>query len=223
MYIQITTRCNMTCAHCGFSCKATGQDMSRETFVAACELAYDMGDTITIGGGEPTIHALFWDFIGISLKYADDIPPYVITNGSMTQDAIRLAKLGESNLLQTRVSFDQYHDDIDPSVLRAFGNPKYRKYTDDSRFTALIRQGRAKKLSKKITRPGCLCESLFITPDGYIYGCAHKEKTYGTVFNPSGIPEDCEERETCTLEWEYYNKGASVVLDASLKCTNYDV
>ena len=34
-YLQITTRCNMRCQHCGFGCTHRGQDMTREVFKAA--------------------------------------------------------------------------------------------------------------------------------------------------------------------------------------------
>ncbi len=60
MYIQITTRCNMSCEHCCYSCTHEGEDMSLETF-RNC-LGFD--EYNTLGGGEPTIHPLFWQFLG---------------------------------------------------------------------------------------------------------------------------------------------------------------
>ena len=62
MYIQITDHCNMTCAHCCYSCSPRKRNfMSKDVFVKALDLC-DLDD-ISIGGGEPTLHPLFWDFI----------------------------------------------------------------------------------------------------------------------------------------------------------------
>lgn len=56
MYLQITSRCNMLCRHCGFACTARGHDMSPEHFHKAIALAAEYEQHVTIGGGEPTLH-----------------------------------------------------------------------------------------------------------------------------------------------------------------------
>jgi len=66
MYLQITTRCNMHCDHCGFACTNQGEDMSLSTFEQALDIAAD-DSNIDIGGGEPTIHPHFWKMLGLSL------------------------------------------------------------------------------------------------------------------------------------------------------------
>ena len=55
MYVMITTRCNMTCCHCAYSCTAEGEDMSMDTFRRAIDFMHEWGEEpISIGGGERT-------------------------------------------------------------------------------------------------------------------------------------------------------------------------
>ena len=64
MYLQITTNCDMECAHCGFSCGPEKRRyMTMEVFEAAMKIASNRCEYITIGGGEPTNHSLFFDFL----------------------------------------------------------------------------------------------------------------------------------------------------------------
>lgn len=60
-YIQVTTRCNMFCEHCGFSCTAEGEDMSMEVFERTLQVFE--GSYITIGGGEPTLHPKIFEMV----------------------------------------------------------------------------------------------------------------------------------------------------------------
>ncbi|HEY9073855.1 MAG TPA: radical SAM protein, partial [Desulfobaccales bacterium] len=68
LYVQITKRCNMTCNHCAFSCGAQGPDMSAETFRRVLDLAALEEAPITIGGGEPTLHPGFMDFLWWTIR-----------------------------------------------------------------------------------------------------------------------------------------------------------
>jgi len=193
MYIQITTRCNMTCNHCCMRATAKGEDMSREVFLEAMKMVEDHGDCITIGGGEPTLHPLFWDFIGIALAYNDYQLVHVITNGKIAGTAKRLAKMARSGILGAELSQDQYHSYIDPTVIQAF-TKEYKHSTDyrDLRsirsVTTIIQQGRAadNEIGDEV---GCSCDDLFVAPDGKLWACAHKERQFGTVFDPD-IPGD---------------------------------
>jgi len=105
MYIQITTRCNMHCAHCGMSCTAQGEDMSLQTFRQALEYSED---TVAIGGGEPTIHPLFWQ--------------------KMTETALALAGLAKRGIIGCDLSQDDYHEPVDPRVVEAFTVDQKRAY-----------------------------------------------------------------------------------------------
>lgn len=129
MYLQLTTRCNMTCEHCLFACTDKGVDISLEDAKMAIDEAADVGDNLTIGGGEPTMHPQFWDIMAHAVetgeKHRDEECPWVfiVTNGKNTEDALALAWLAEKGVVSARLSRDPYHDSIDNEVIRAF-NPQ---------------------------------------------------------------------------------------------------
>jgi MoaA/NifB/PqqE/SkfB family radical SAM enzyme len=63
MYMQITTKCNMACGHCGMNCnKKSGINMSQKVFKAALKYASANDCSIVLGGGEPTVHLCFGNF-----------------------------------------------------------------------------------------------------------------------------------------------------------------
>ena len=119
-YIQITTRCNMECAHCCYSCTAKGRDMTGKTFRAAVAWAldYEGDETISLGGGEPTIHPKFWEFIGLALGNFTYV--WLATNGKETETALNLARMARRGVLAVALSQDEYHEEIDPRVIGAF-------------------------------------------------------------------------------------------------------
>ena len=118
MYLKITSRCNMSCAHCCGNCTAKGVDMSQKTFDAAINLAENYSETISIGGGEPTLHPRFWQFLGQCLGTFDSV--WLATNGSKTKTALQLANMAKKGILGVALSQDTYHDPIDPTVIQAF-------------------------------------------------------------------------------------------------------
>lgn len=194
MYIQITERCNMKCRHCCMSATAKGRDMSREVFLLSVKLAGERGDYITLGGGEPTLHPLFFDFVGLALAHGngEEAGLHVITNGKITETALALSGMARNGILGAELSRDPYHEEIDPRVVSSFDNKRKHSYGEPSRDLRGIRsvgrilsQGRAKSWGEE----GCACPDLFISPDGSMYGCGCKSVSFGTVFNPD-IPED---------------------------------
>lgn len=94
IYLQITTQCNMTCAHCSFSCGVgyRYEEMSWETFCYGLDLAEELGLLINIGGGEPTLHPEFWRMLQEALR-TDIESVWLATNGKKTEDSIALAIL----------------------------------------------------------------------------------------------------------------------------------
>lgn len=90
MYLQITTKCNMSCDHCCFSCNMRGKHADYSTVVDGIAFARDtFGDeTIAIGGGEPTLHPKFFDILKICLEDFDFV--WMATNGSQTDIMYRL-------------------------------------------------------------------------------------------------------------------------------------
>lgn len=215
MYIQITTRCNMKCEHCCYSCTANGEDMTRETFIAACQLAEQYGEFISIGGGEPTIHAFFWDFIGIAQAYQEEEVVWLATNGKKADTALRLARLAERGVISVELSRDPYHEPIDERVVRAFTPTRDRgEYLSGHRqdYRGIrdvtsggtkdpIPQGRAKEWASPELDNECVCDDLFVAPNGTLYPCGCQTRTIGTVFNPE-IPEDDESTDLrCESGW----------------------
>jgi len=193
MYIQITSRCNMKCAHCCGDYGVKGVDMTRDMFIAAAELAEDHGEYVTIGGGEPTLHPLFWDFIGIALGYQECKGSVcVITNGSVTGTATRLANLARAGVIGAELSQDRYHSAIDPYVVQVFTRERgYGEDHNDFRGIRTVRTilnlGRAAENGIG-TEDDCSCDDLFARSDGTLWACAHEKVQFGTVFKPE-IPE----------------------------------
>lgn len=119
MYIQVTTRCNMSCDHCCFACGANGKDMTAKTFHAALALIEEDDEaSICIGGGEPTLHPCFWPFLIDAIAQSENV--WLATNGSITKTALRLAQLAKRGVIGCALSQDCYHDSIDCSVIKAF-------------------------------------------------------------------------------------------------------
>jgi len=202
MYIQLTTRCNMTCAHCCFSATREGEDMSRETFLAALEYAGTHGEMITLGGGEPTVHPQFFDFLGLALAHNalhGASPLLVVTNGKRKDAALKLAAMAKQGMLYVELSQDDYHDPIAKEVVVAFTPTRNRSYGySEERSTdyrgirdtsdRLIAVGRA-VVENLGGEDGCCCEDLLVAPDGTFYSCGCKHTAMGTLDNPQ-IPDD---------------------------------
>lgn len=208
MYVQITTRCNMTCSHCCFACTNKGVDMTFENFKKAIAIAKEHDQMITIGGGEPTIHPQFQEFLMYAVWELASVTenngnPAVglVTNGSMTETAINLAKLAKNGVIWARVSKDPYHDPIDERVFKAFERPKRDYYSTPSArderdcrdiggANGLIqRMGRAKSWGNRSQKDGC-CGGLFIHPSGKIYPCDCRQKCIGTLDDQRNISYD---------------------------------
>jgi MoaA/NifB/PqqE/SkfB family radical SAM enzyme len=191
----------MTCGHCCYNCGPKGNDMTRVTFIKACKLAEEYDGGIFLGGGEPTLHPKFWDFLGIALSCAseDGGGVGVITNGKRAQDAIKLARLAKQGAIYAAVSHDDYHEEINLDVIKAF--TKTKKYDDynlnydhDNRDIrtggSILAAGRAKDFGVK----GCCCSEIVIDPLGNLFACGCKTKSLGTLDKPE-IPIDFQHGE----------------------------
>lgn len=170
--------------------------MSREIFVLACQLAEKLGGFIELSGGEPTLHPLLWDFMGIALKYMRDKTIYITTNGKKTEDALALARAAELRTIHADLSLDSYHELIDYEVVQAFENSHadFRRIRDITHGGTMAPApfGRAASWAdpKDIRCPG---NDISVTPDGTIYACGCMTRTYGTVYKPElpdPIPEE---------------------------------
>ncbi|MGD1524239.1 radical SAM protein [Vibrio owensii] len=181
MYIQITTLCQMSCAHCMMNCARNkhGESMSHETYARAIELAVNYDEMIVIGGGEPTIHKNFFDFLDYSLRFqmSGDLQGiFVITNGGFTKKALKLLEYTERydpEAFGCQLSLDSFHDPIDNQVIDAYkrAGKHFIRSVDEDR---LIYMGSAREnnLPTNNTSEGCSCEDIFITPEGNLKSCA---------------------------------------------------
>lgn len=184
----------MTCEHCCFDCTSVGTDMSLKIFEKACKIAESLDDYISIGGGEPTLNPNFWAMLGLSLGCSAENYVWLATNGSQTETALRLANMARKGIIGVALSQDEYHDEIDPHVIMAFQHHEFDNYDSrgdndqreirdvTSRHHSLVDAGRAKK-NHIGSRNECVCDDLFITPNGKIYGCGCKTHCFGTVDN----------------------------------------
>lgn len=190
MYLQLTTRCNMKCDHCCFSCTTRGKDMSREVFMEGLRLAEECGDSITLGGGEPTLHPLFDEFLGLMLMRHDpmDIKPFIATNGTNEKRTMRLLDLSEAEVIHVDVSLDPWHDlsMVSTAVMR-----RARALNSVRDVSAYGRQPVARGRGKQFGGPDvCACETTFIDPTGEMWGCGCKKKgsKLGNILAPSFTP-----------------------------------
>lgn len=191
MYLQITTRCNMFCKHCCFSCTAVGNDMSFSVYKAAIKLAGGFDCSLVIGGGEPTIHPEFWEYLGLALSVPVE-SLWMATNGSVTETALRLSELARKGVLGVALSMDPWHGKIDQRVVKAFNGKRVFGYSGEDQndcrevrdvSRSVISSGRAVEYGVG-TRDACPCEGLFVDPYGAIWACGCKQVSFGTAFNP---------------------------------------
>lgn len=213
MYFQITQKCNMSCKHCCFSMNKTGDDMAFETFKTILNKWYgiiqESSRLVTIGGGEPTLHPKFWDFIGQAALYGT---PWLATNGSNKKDALKLCELAKKGAVAVALSLDRWHDPIDLEVVEAFSKgltmtnygfyklmTNYCNPTDLREIRTVIipyKGGRAHNIQG--SRNYCPCPGLQFIPNGDIYTCGcDAAPKIGTV--KKGITD---------LQYKYYDPNS---------------
>lgn len=191
MYLQITTKCNMSCAHCCYRCSMHGMHMRREVWETAIDFAKNQEDSISIGGGEPTLHPNFWEILGLCLGSFEFV--WLATNGSQTNTAIALAGLAKKGAIGCALSQDYWHDEIDYRVVEAFqivgrrGDNDGREIRNVSEHPENLSPGRDPTLAGN--PKNCPCPGLFITPTGKIKACGcRRSPVIGNVFDGISTP-----------------------------------
>lgn len=200
MYLQITTRCNMTCAHCCYSCRpGKGTHADYQTIIDMVSFAQGYEDTITIGGGEPTLHPRFFDVLRLCLDRFDYV--WMATNGSNTKAMYRLADIIDGNdypdcdcenpdycrceggiyqegKLGVALSQDYFHEQekvsqkiVDLWTRRAVNRGSGFEIRNVTQARdGVAAQGRAKRTSSG-WGDHCVCEAHILKPDGSIKLC----------------------------------------------------
>ena len=126
MYIQLTDRCNMKCDHCCMdSHPRRKRFMTEHVFNACMRFATDYNQTLTLGGGEPTLHPKFFPFLYQAMHaYWNDsleCAPFVVTNGKNRNRAMKLFRLTQP---------DDSGMFIDPVSKERWSDPEYWSYYD---------------------------------------------------------------------------------------------
>jgi len=172
MYAQITTRCNMLCRHCCFSCGPDGEDMRAPIFEQAVQLAVRNDNELCIGGGEPTIHPEFDYFLEFAMQHKCRV--WITTNGKRTDQALRLLELAKTRKIEyVRLSLDDYHEPISRTVRKAYRKAAMRGRIEIATVKVVYPIGRGRKLTTgKILFPPTCDSGIFIKPNGDIYQCA---------------------------------------------------
>lgn len=179
MYVQITTRCNMSCAHCGFSCGPEGEDMKFSTFKKAVAL----DPYAFLGGGEPTVHPKFWNFLLYVLRQPDfELGTMgVVTNGKKKVDALILAGMAQAGLIYASLSQDKYHEPVDREVIKAFTKPDSKDLNFYSSSHGETRDLREIRTGLSLINSGrcdfgeedrCFCPEVIVKPNGQLKFCA---------------------------------------------------
>jgi len=197
--------------------------MTRETFIQTCDLAEQREEGIFLGGGEPTVHPLFWDFVGIALGRSAnrllDCPLGLITNGKRTEDALRLYHLAKASVVFAELSLDSYHEIIDQKVVKTFSRPISPDQTWLNRVRSvnhIIGAGRAKSWGDK---KSCCCSEMLVEPTGKIYACGCRNLSFGTINKPnipdnwpSGVCHKDKEARDALAEWRKISFPAKVMV-----------
>lgn len=173
--IRITSRCNMRCAHCCFSCEpGKGKDMPMRIFRRCMDFVSKNEESYTLSGGEPTLHKKWYEILGHAMTVSLGRHAYgsVITNGSIRDKSLFLAGIGSNTeYFDAALSWgDGYHDDsmVSKEVISAFEG----HYRDNS--SSIQATGRAAENCLETgeqTRSSCVCPAWVIDPNGDIYTC----------------------------------------------------
>lgn len=91
MYLQITTKCNMSCKHCCYSCTMKGKHGALPQIIDNIRFASDYSDCVAIGGGEPTLHPDFFEILRRCIDTFSFV--WMATNGSQTNAMYRLVDI----------------------------------------------------------------------------------------------------------------------------------
>jgi organic radical activating enzyme len=204
VYLMVTSKCNMKCQHCCYSCGKNGKHMTRNTWQQSLRFAegYD-NEVIAIGGGEPTLHPDFFEILQRCIWDFNYI--WMATNGSRTKVMWRLVNILEGedypknedegiylkseDQLCVALSNDYFHDPIDDKIMNYWEKQSKTKGNGfemrdvTKRANGPVEMGRAKK-TQSGWATDCCCSDVQILPTGKIRMCGCKNSPIiGDVWN----------------------------------------
>lgn len=211
MYVMITSKCNMKCAHCIYSCTEKGIDMSIPTFKQTLTFMLKPDQLLpdgqfVLGGGEPTLHPLFATLLTTMIDIYPSLQPLMVTNGSVPHNLNKYLDLVVMNAANVELSIDKFHEPVDNDATRRLLQLTTGASTRDT-SNHLFYLGRAAKndLGNR-NRDYCKCCDTLIDPAGGIYlcGCPSSPKI-GTVWVDTKLTVPPEwHRYEC---WSLYKRG----------------
>ena len=208
MYVQITTKCNMKCAHCCFAATRSGTHMELNVFQKALSIAIDRRDSFTIGGGEPTMHPRFFEYLKLvreeSLRGNFEISPFMATNGKTYGKASRLLDILEDDYelgneaISVNLSQDDWHEPIDRRIIERYARLKrLTNNTIDFRSVKKIApsgRGRHKQFDEmRMIGSQCACETPLVDPEGMVWSCGCKAHLLGSIWDENVLDGYSEE------------------------------
>ncbi len=103
LFFEITDRCNLSCAHCGSRCTASGTELSPDDVGGVLDTICGKKPQVCLTGGEPLLHPNFFDI-------ADRVRSSgflwgMTTNGTLIDDAAA-SRLRETGMSTVSVSLD---------------------------------------------------------------------------------------------------------------------
>jgi hypothetical protein len=157
--------------------------MSFTTFKRALELD---SESVAIGGGEPTVHPKFWQFLMTAVGACSYV--WLATNGKRTEIALTLAGMAKKEVIGCELSQDEYHEPINPRVITAFAK-HYRDVTQGGTQEP-IRMGRA-MTELDANGEGCCCSEMLVKPNGDVKWCGCEDApVLGNVNRGFEYPEN---------------------------------
>src|ERR1700691_1057728 len=102
---ELTYACNLSCVHC---LSSSGRRDPRELSTAECKQVIDTLERmqvfyVIIGGGEPTVRAVFWELVDYAVDHHVGVK--FSTNG-VKLDAAAAARLAASDYVDVQISLD---------------------------------------------------------------------------------------------------------------------
>nr|WP_285905150.1 hypothetical protein [Pseudodesulfovibrio sp. SB368] len=151
----------------------------KEAIRVAASLEFPM--PITLGGGEPTLHPLFWDMAEFASQNLPEGHVGIITNGHDPEQAFRVLEWHLAGRLDAKLSQDKFHAPISQEVVSAFR--KHGLILESG--GKLVKVGRALQngIGDSVRHDGtpiCICDEFFMPPSGEIFSCGCKLMSFGT-------------------------------------------